>query len=68
MSVNHYQTPSKEVWQMMLDVFGKEKFIAFCEVNAFKYRMRAGKKDGNTAEQDIEKALWYENKIKELNA
>ena len=40
--------------------------ISFCKLNAFKYRMRAGHKDN--AEQDINKALWYENKLKELQS
>lgn len=39
---------------------GAEKVRAFCELNAEKYRFRAGKKAGNTAEQDEAKAKWYE--------
>lgn len=27
--------------------------------NALKYICRAGKKEGNTAKQDLEKAVWY---------
>lgn len=50
----------------MIAVFGVDAVISFCEINAFKYRMRAGKKDGNPIEQDIEKALWYEGKANEL--
>lgn len=63
---DHYKAESgREVWEQMIDVYGLSKFIAFCEVNAFKYRMRAGKKSDDI-ETDIKKALWYENKIKEL--
>jgi len=51
----------------MVQLYGIDKYLAFCELNAFKYRMRAGKKQGNSAQQDIEKALWYEAKIKELS-
>lgn len=50
----------------MVAVFGVDAVISFCEINAFKYRMRAGKKDGNPIEQDIKKALWYEGKASEL--
>ena len=50
----------------MIAVFGVDAVISFCEINAFKYRMRAGKKDGNPIEQDIKKALWYEDKAEEL--
>lgn len=63
---NHYQTMSKEVWQMMLDVWGPAKFIAHCEMCAFKYRLRLGNKPGQSVEQDLEKARWYENKAKEI--
>lgn len=63
----HYKDGSMEVWQQMVQLYGLDKYLAFCELNAFKYRMRAGKKQGNSAQQDIEKALWYESKIKELS-
>jgi hypothetical protein len=61
---NHYNQQDKEVIDMMLDIYGEEDVIAFCRLNAFKYRMRAGHKGDAT--QDIEKALWYETKINEL--
>ena len=50
----------------MIAVFGVDAVINFCEINAFKYRMRAGKKENNPIEQDIKKALWYEGKAEEL--
>ena len=62
----HYQRMSKEVWEMMMDVWGKEKYIAFCEMNAFKYRQRLGKKPGESIERDLDKARWYESKASEL--
>jgi hypothetical protein len=52
------------VIDMMLSIYGKEAVIHFCLLNSFKYRMRAGHKDD--AVRDIEKALWYEKKAKEL--
>ena len=39
---DHYKNSTIEVWEMMLKIWGKDKFIVFCEINAFKYRMRAG--------------------------
>jgi hypothetical protein len=65
---SHYKSSheSKQVWEMMFDCFGKEKFLAFCELNAFKYRMRAGKKPTSDASDDIKKALWYETRIEEM--
>lgn len=51
---------------MMVDIWGIEKTIAFCEMNAFKYKMRMGDKPNQPLEQDIKKAEWYLNKAKEL--
>ena len=34
----------------------------FCIGNALKYVIRAGKKDGNSFEQDLAKARWYLNR------
>jgi hypothetical protein len=43
----------------------REQFTGYCRGNAIKYRMRAGKKS-DKIEQDIKKALWYEDKLKSL--
>ena len=63
---NHYKQGSKEVIEMMQDIWGVEKLIAYCEMNAFKYRMRLGLKPEQSVERDLEKAVWYETKAKEL--
>lgn len=63
---SHYQNSSKEVWEMMVSVWGKEAFINHCEMTAFKYRMRAGLKPDQPVERDLQKAKWYEDKAKEL--
>jgi len=63
---SHYKDGDKEVWQMMINVFGLEAYLNFCMVNAFKYRMRAGKKEGEEYTDDIKKALWYETQAKQL--
>lgn len=34
------------------------EFIGFCRGNAIKYQSRAGKKQGESAEQDLKKARW----------
>jgi len=49
---------------MMISIWGKEKVIDFCYLNAFKYRMRLGHKDD--FEQEFKKEEWYLNKAKEL--
>ena len=63
---SHYKRGSKEVWEMMVAAFGKEKYLAFCELNAFKYRMRAGSKPTSSVIDDIMKAQWYESQIDKL--
>ena len=62
----HYKSGELEVWQMMVKVYGVEAYLNFAKLNAFKYRMRAGLKAGADVHTDINKALWYESKIKEL--
>ena len=61
----HYNQPGQpEVWEQMVALFGKEAYINFARLSAFKYRMRAGYKQD--AAEDIRKAMWYEKKIQEL--
>jgi len=33
--------------------------LNFCLGNVVKYVMRAGKKSGNSKDQDLQKAVWY---------
>jgi len=62
----HYNNYDMEVIDMMTRLFGVHETISFCKLNAFKYRMRAGTKPGESAEQDIRKEQWYLDKAKEL--
>lgn len=62
----HYNTYGIEVIDMMLKIFGEEKVKNFCELSAFKYRMRAGSKPGNATLKDLAKEEWFLNKKKEL--
>jgi hypothetical protein len=55
-----------QVIDMMVAIYGTEATAKYCEMNAFKYRMRAGTKPDNLLEQDLEKEKWYLNKSKEL--
>ena len=61
---SHYTRYPLEVIEMMVRIWGKEKVATFCEINAFKYRMRAGHKDN--VGQDLGKEAWYLEKAKEL--
>lgn len=61
---SHYNNGKIECIDAMLDVFGKDKVLAFCELNAFKYQWRANQK--GTDIQDKQKSIWYLNKYLEL--
>jgi len=41
----HYNLYPVEAIDMMVSIWGVEKTIDFCYMNAFKYRMRLGMKD-----------------------
>lgn len=56
---NHYDTHAKECIVEMYILFGVDKFIDFCTMNAWKYRYRAGSKQGSPAAQDNAKADRY---------
>lgn len=66
---SHYNHGGIETINKMIKLYGIEKVKAFCELNAFKYRDRAGYKGSSDSAivRDINKALWYENKLNELN-
>ena len=63
---DHYKSGSKEVIEMMVDIWGAEAVALHCEMCAFKYRMRLSKKPDQPIDRDIEKAKWYESKANEL--
>jgi chitinase len=63
---NHYKQGEKETWEMMLEIWGKEAFITHCQMTAYKYMQRLGKKPDNPIEQDLKKAKWYLDKAQEL--
>lgn len=49
----------KECIVEMEEIYGAYAVFCFCILNAYKYNYRAGLKNGNTAEQDYNKARWY---------
>ncbi len=63
---SHYQKNGRECIDVMIEKFGTEAVINFCECNEFKYLWRAGLKEGNSAETDRAKAAWYRKKAEEL--
>ena len=64
----HYKSFSVETIDMMVGIYGSYITAYYCELNAFKYRMRLGNKPNQPIGRDLEKARWYENKARELRA
>lgn len=56
---SHYSAHNRECIVEMLILFGLDNFITFCQMNAWKYRYRAGNKANNSADQDNAKADRY---------
>ena len=62
----HYNNYEYEVIDMMRKIYGDEKTAIFCELNAFKYRMRMGTKPTSPINEDLKKEQWYLKKKKEI--
>lgn len=60
---SHYTNGSIECIDAMESAFGKDNLRVYCRIAAFKYLWRSELKNGD---EDIEKAIWYLNKYKEL--
>ena len=65
---SHYNQYDIEVIDMIIKIWGPEIAALWCDITAFKYRMRMGTKPDNSIEQDIKKEQWYLNKAKEIKA
>ena len=59
----HYNQGQYECIAVMESIYGIEATMNFCLLCAFKYTWRTNDKDGI---QDIDKAIWYLKKYKEL--
>lgn len=64
----HYNQYDIEVIDMIIRIWGPEAAALWCDITAFKYRMRMGTKPGNSIDQDINKERWYLNKAAELKS
>lgn len=63
---DHYNNYNIEVIDMMEKIWGPAYVLVFCQLNAFKYRMRMGTKPGGSLEEDLRKEQWYLKKAEEL--
>lgn len=62
----HYNQYDMETIVMMEKIWGKDAVFLWCEMTAFKYRMRMGLKEGNPIEQDLAKEKWYLDRAKQI--
>lgn len=62
----HYNNYDKEVIDIIERVWGTYLAAMWCEITAFKYRMRMGTKPTSSVSEDLEKEIWYLKKTKEL--
>lgn len=62
----HYKQFRIDVIDMIERVWGTEHTMTFCEMNAFKYRMRLGNKVTQEISKEMVKVGWYERAAKEL--
>lgn len=62
---SHYTQGNIQCIDAMESAFGKEAVATWCKLNSFKYIWRSEHKNGM---EDIDKAIWYLNKFKELSA
>ena len=61
---SHYNQYPIETIDMMVKIWGVEKVMDFCLLNAFKYRMRVGLKEN--IEEDLAKEAWYLDMFRSL--
>ena len=52
----HYTNGKKECIDEMIELFGKDNVAMYCDITAYKYQYRQGKKPNTPAEQDKQKA------------
>lgn len=62
----HYNNYDKEVIDIIERVWGTYLAAMWCEITAFKYRMRMGTKPTSSISEDLEKETWYLKKMREL--
>ena len=65
---SHYNKYDIEVIEMLRRIWGGDATALWCEMTAFKYRMRLGEKPENPVEQDLKKEKWYLEKSKSIKS
>lgn len=63
---SHYNNYDVETIEMIRSIWGDAATALWCEITAFKYRMRLGEKPENSVEQDLAKEKWYLDKYRNI--
>lgn len=62
----HYMEMPVEPFDLMRVLMTKEEFLGFLKGNIIKYALRAGRKKGVSADDDVDKYTYYKELYKEL--
>ncbi|RKX85198.1 MAG: hypothetical protein DRP57_04320 [Spirochaetes bacterium] len=57
---SHYRLCGEDSMPLIEKILGTEGYLAFLKGNVLKYRIRCGKKKGQSIEKDVAKAMYYE--------
>ncbi len=57
---DYYAEERLNALRLYEQVYGTVAVMYFCEINVLKYRLRLGKKPGQSTELELTKAKWYE--------
>ena len=57
---SHYNLCGSDTMATIEKILGTEGYLGFLCGNTWKYRIRMGKKQGVSVEQDLKKAMYYE--------
>lgn len=63
---DHYKTRPMECIDEMVSLYGANTVLGYCICCAHKYRYRAGNKQGEDKETDLQKSDWYIKKARDL--
>lgn len=63
----HYKQMAVQPIQLMKHLLSPEEYTGFIKGSMIKYAMRAGRKEGDTVEEDYAKYKYYEEELLVLN-
>lgn len=62
-NLHYVNKHGQQLKHFMIETFGIDHYKIWCELNAFKYQSRAGKKEGNSTLKDLNKRDDYINEV-----